>query len=172
MDQALQTECFPDTGDFDIVNSLFELVSQAIKRLDVKDISNILGDVTTTVEKLRTERESICANLLKMPLREGKSILCSVFLGQSIPTLLPREAQRFLYSVERAGRFWRWAAITMMRSEFEILRVDKSISWPEASLASHLYFGIENSALCAIQELVFEFSFNHMSLHHDGLRLD
>ena len=58
LDQALQTECFPDTGDFDIVNSLFEFVSQAIKLLDVKDISNIVGDVATTVEKLRTERES------------------------------------------------------------------------------------------------------------------
>ena len=39
-------------------------------------------------------------------------------------------------------------------------------------MASHLYFGIENSLLMAVITLVSRQPFHHLSLHHDGARVD
>ncbi len=53
-----------------------------------------------------------------------------------------------------------------------MMRGDPAVGWPEASVASHLYLGIENSLLTAVISLVSQYKFHHLSLHHDGARVD
>ena len=90
--------------------------------------------------KVRDERESLCADLFHLPIKEGRPILCEVFLGSKIPSHLSMGAQPFLQEVEMAGRLWRWLAITVMPREFSILREDTTVSWAETSVVAHLYF--------------------------------
>ena len=67
---------------------------------------------------------------------------------------------------------WRWVAMTLMPDEFAVLCLDDNVKWPEASLASHLYFGIEDALLWVTLHIVLESGYEHLSLHMDGFRLD
>ena len=59
-----------------------------------------------------------------------------------------------------------------LEAEYLQLQEDKATTWPESSIASHMYFGIENTIVLAALEPILEQSYKHLSLHHDGFRLD
>lgn len=69
LDQVLQTELFPNTGDFYIKSCIFVVAIQAIYRMSLTGIDDVKEQVLRVLTKVRDERESLCADLFHLPIK-------------------------------------------------------------------------------------------------------
>ena len=166
LDQLLQEALAPHTCDLDIVSAMFSIIVQMIDRLQLTH-RHVYDNEIKLITRLAFNRGEICRDELKVIASEGKELLFNAFCGASIAT----DAAPILLRVQEAGRFYRWLAISIMEKEFVTLLQEPEI-WAEASVASHLWMGVEDFVIWQWTQLITQHRFEHLSLHFDGIRVD
>ena len=169
--QLIQESCFPQTVDIDIENCLWSLMWQIFTKLEIENLPN-MSDLMELLLELLDHRETICLEKLKKPVCVGKKILISTFQGASTPSDITETATNFLLKVRNLGRVWRWTAISLQPDQFKKLVFSDTKAWPEATHASHSWFAVEDFILRSLLSSLLSCEHQHLSAHHDGIRID
>lgn len=166
--RALQV-LVPHTHDLDICNAVFTIVDQLVARLDIRDRA-LYGAELETLSRIRNDRTTVIQEELRMPLADGKKLLCAMLGGSGIPQDMRDCA--FLHRVRRLACFLRWLACSCMYSTYVELS-KTSDKWAEASTFALWWQRCEDWLLTAWTEWIQRVSApSHLSLHFDGVRID
>ena len=172
MSQMLQKILLGHTVDIDIKNSIFVVLKQAVDRLDVKYSAGVFKGCLETLAALASDRDKFCRDELGINEVTGKSVLHSMINGGACPE--EYKVQPGVQKLRDLSRFLRWLACSLMPKEFEAILEEKvkDKGWAEATMASTLYFAIEDHILSSLVKAVRAKDTAHLSLHFDGVRVD
>ena len=103
---------------------------------------------------------------------EGKTLVHAMLMGAAPP--FEHAQSPACQSLERIAPILRWVACNALPDVHEtLLRADeRECRWPEASLASHLWQGVEDHVLSSMRQFAAARHCSHLSLHFDGIRID
>lgn len=157
-----------ETHDLDICNSVFTLLSQLVKRLEVTPaLPKALGSVLT---RLAESRDEICSTELNISKAEGKQLLVSILYGGAVPQKF--QSNPLLTDLSKVSLYLRWLAISLLDEEFARFRSPAvSKKNPDMSILSHLYLSIEDLVLTSWCRYLQALHPAHLSLHFDGVRV-
>ena len=157
------------THDLDMKNCVFTLLMQLLDKLDLRP--PLPADLKQVFEECTKKRDTVCSDILHLPLDEGKQVLVSILYGGPVPEEL--KTNEFLNKMVKLSLYLRWAAVSLLRSEFELFAAEGSGKRnPESSCLFHLYAACEDFVLSAWTEfLVSTYKPRHLSLHFDGVRI-
>ena len=174
--QFAQVLMAPQTVDVDIANCMFTVIPQLLRSLQISpEMTRVFKPELDLLEELRTKREDLCGDILKLSVSQGKKILNLVAMGGAVPKQRfdnnPAAAQ-LLDNVAKAGRFVRWVACSCMPQELKVLTSDQKVDWPAASCAAHFWQGAEAALMRRFLDFARQKPLNHLSLQFDGARID
>ena len=157
----------PDTHDLDIENSVFVVLHQLLRKLNVDDA--IPCAVMATMESCAKNRSAVCRDKLKLSVEKGKKILHSVLFGGQIPA--PLRGTVFLQQLQQASIYLRWAACSLMREVYNAVVTLPDKENPQASTLHYLYACVEDYIMEAWTDSLARHRPGHLSLHFDGVRV-
>ena len=169
MNRILQEALLPHTADVDVVNCLFTLAHQIIPRLQLVNESSYENEIAI-IKRLAENRQEACEKYLGVSEQEGKDVLLNVFNGQHVSGQFV--ANEFLNEVAIAGKFFRYVACTAHPVAVQNILASAGDKWLEASVASHMWMGVEDYILTTMVDACLEFARGHLSLHYDGFRVE
>eukprot|EP00435_Cladocopium_sp_Y103_P006661 s2897_g2.t1 len=157
-----------NTYDLDISNSMFTLLPQLMEKVDTQPA--LPGPLQEIMQRVRDDRTKLCEEDLGLSVPEGKRIVTAVFRGSALPAA---HAQKdALHRLQKASRWYRWAAASLLPEEYIRLCADTSKRNPKVSVLSLLFCACEDYILTRwIHFLNAKYRFQHMSLHFDGVRV-
>lgn len=168
MSRRLQSVVLAHTHDLDIENSLFTLITQLIKRLDIDP--GMPSEASEALDLCCTDRQQVCREILSVPYARGKQLLVSSFYGAALPPDLQRVD--FLQNLQRAALYCKWVAVAGLPEEYKTLLEDKAKTNPEGSILSYLYTACEDLVLTQWTSFLMDsVKPRHISLHYDGVRV-
>ena len=141
--RILQFQGYSHTIDFDIQCSIWNVIDAVFDRLNLQRHGDLFQTQIDTVKLIKADRDKVCTENLHMSTSEGKDLLNKTVQGKQPAECYTSDVKTFLHKVESCGRLWRWVAMSLYTDTFNELRVDETTEWPEQSVASHEYFGIE-----------------------------
>ena len=160
--------CFPDTLDYDIVASMFNIVVQLV------DLVKPKGVELPSWRAVVADRANTCRQELDCSEATGKHVLIEVACGAVVTKFshLGDRAVRFLNALSDESRQLRWLACSQMQKEYNELRQHSRNTWPEASIFSSWWTSAEDYILqYMIEEVQQHGVHGHLSCHFDGLLL-
>ena len=167
--RSLQTQLLPHTVDLDIKNCLFTIAAQILDKLQVVDAGHWDEEIAT-IKTLAEDRDRAIKEHLRIDTPTGKILLLTVFGGSNLEDTMSDNL--FLKNVSKAGKFFRWCAVSAMPDVFAVLNTEGGKDFPEASCCNYLTQGVEDFILNAWLKQIKQKQTNHLSLHFDGVRVD
>ena len=165
--RLLQCLLCPDTHDLDIENSVFVVLHQLLRKLDVND--SIPSGVMETMEACAKHRSAVCREKPNLSVEKGKKVLHSVLFGGQIPA--PQRGIAFLQQLQQASIYLRWTACSLMREVYSAVESLPEKANPQASTLHYLYASVEDYILEAWTDCISRHRPGHLSLHFDGVRV-
>lgn len=162
--RRILTHLIPDTVDLDIENAMFILLHQLVVRLKAA----IPASCVETLRRCAEERDRIITDVLRMNRPEGKRLLNKVINGGAVPPEL-RDAP-FMRELQTLSSVLQWLAIDALPEVYDRCRAERK-EHPERSVLFFFWSAAEDCVLQAWVDHVDQFSFPHVSLHYDGLRV-
>jgi len=158
------------TVDLDIVACVFVLVHQMVRRLALRPAA-AFEDEMAVLGLLATRRDALIAEELECDLASGKALLIAVLGGQTIPARWQGNA--FLARVRSAGRMLRWLACSCVPDVYSRAASDEA-KWAMGSTFAIWWQILEDRMLAAWVAHIASTRVlcDHLSLHHDGVRVD
>ena len=162
--RRILTYLIPDTVDLDIENAMFVLSHQLVVRLKAA----IPASCVETLRRCTEERDQVITDVLRMNRPEGKRLLNKVINGGAVPPEL-RDAP-FMREVQTLSSVLQWLAMDALPEVYDRCRAERK-EHPERSVLFFFWSAAEDCVLQAWVDHVDQFSFPHVSLHYDGLRV-
>ena len=141
--QRIQYHLLSHTVDLDIKNCCVTLVLQLLEKLEPSP--PMPAEAIGALKQWQQARSTVCANILKVSVAEGKQVVNAIISGGSPPDRLKECA--FVRQVQRASAYLRWLACSVLPTEYKDFLKKEDKTFPSATAFYHMWTAVEDFIL-------------------------